>query len=156
GPLSHAAGLDLDVVFVVGMAEGLCPATHRDDSLLPDAERRRLPAGALREQSDTTARQHRSLLVALAAGRERVLTVPRGDHRSGRTRLASRWALDAVARLVGAPRVSDRDLLRIEHPDVVHVASYVDGLVAGPTPLDVREHELRTLLRWHHTGRDVR
>lgn len=156
GPLSHAAGLDLDVVFVVGMAEGLCPATHRDDSLLPDAERRKLPPGELREHADTTARQHRSLLVALAAGRERVLTVPRGDHRSGRTRLASRWALDAVAQLVGTSRVSDRDLLRVDHPDVVHVASYVDGLVTAATPLDVREHELRALLRWHEAGRDVR
>ena len=49
-PLSFAPGLDLDLVVVVGLAEGTLPGVVRDDSLLPDGERRRtggeLPLGA--------------------------------------------------------------------------------------------------------------
>ncbi|MGH9114152.1 MAG: hypothetical protein ACRDZN_17900, partial [Acidimicrobiales bacterium] len=39
GPLSFAVGLDLDLVIVLGMAEGSLPAADHDDSLLPDSER---------------------------------------------------------------------------------------------------------------------
>ena len=40
GHVSLGLGLDLDRVFVCGLAEGTFPARVRDDSLLPDADRR--------------------------------------------------------------------------------------------------------------------
>src|SRR5690606_4083644 len=39
GPLASAVGLDFDAVFVLGCAEGLCPAPRRDDAMLPDQVR---------------------------------------------------------------------------------------------------------------------
>src|SRR5699024_8948076 len=36
GPLDDAVGRDLDVVCVVGMAEGLLPVLHRPDPLVPE------------------------------------------------------------------------------------------------------------------------
>ena len=41
GPLSVVTGLDLDVVIVLGLAEGTLPAAHLEDSLLPDRDARR-------------------------------------------------------------------------------------------------------------------
>ena len=40
GSVSMGVGLDLDLVVVLGLAEGLFPSPTRDDSLLPDHERR--------------------------------------------------------------------------------------------------------------------
>ncbi len=39
GPLSSAAGHDLDAVFVVGLVEGFCPVARRDEAMLPERVR---------------------------------------------------------------------------------------------------------------------
>ena len=39
GSIDMGVGLDLDLVVVLGLAEGLCPSPTHDDSLLPDHER---------------------------------------------------------------------------------------------------------------------
>ena len=52
GPLAAAAGHDLDAVFVVGLAEGLCPMARRDEALLP--ERVRALAGVASSTRPTT------------------------------------------------------------------------------------------------------
>ena len=77
-------GLDFDVVMVVGMAEGLCPSPRREDTLLPD-EQRRLTDGELEQRVNRIHLDHRTFLAAIASGaRERVLLLPKGDHRNGR------------------------------------------------------------------------
>ena len=77
GHVALGLGLDLDRVFVCGLAEGTFPTRVRDDSLLPDADRRSTD-GALALRSSRVDDDHRRLLAALAsAGNERVLLYPR-------------------------------------------------------------------------------
>jgi ATP-dependent helicase/nuclease subunit B len=96
GPLSFAVGLDLDLVIVLGMAEGTLPAPVHDDSLLPDGERR-LAGGELPLRRDRVGREQRRLLAALAAADRHLLCAPRGDLRSSSERVASRWLVDLPA-----------------------------------------------------------
>ena len=89
-PLSFAVGLDLDLVIVLGMAEGSLPAAVVDDALLPDHERRRA-GGELPLRRERVSREHRHLLAALVAADRHVLCVPRGDLRVSSERVPSRW-----------------------------------------------------------------
>src|ERR1700685_2905759 len=92
GSISMGVGLDLDLVVVLGLAEGLFPSPTRDDSLLPDPER---PATGdelpLRPQS--VEREPRQLRAALPGATRQVLCVPRGDLRRNVERVPSRWVL---------------------------------------------------------------
>ncbi len=103
GQLSAGLGVDLDLVIVLGLAEGTLPTTPREDSLLPDSERR---AGGeeLRLRAGHIGVEHRHLLAALAASAsERVLLFPRGDLRRSIERMPSRWLLDTVEALASRP-----------------------------------------------------
>jgi RecB family exonuclease len=111
---------------VLGLAEGTLPGHHRDNSLLPDAEREQ-SSGELLTRVDRTVDEHRYLLSALAAAPERTVTVPRGDPRRGRTRLPSRWLSDAS--------------------DHVTVDSFTAGLRDGSAAASSADFDLRTLLR---------
>lgn len=145
GPLDHARARTATVVFVVGLAEGLCPAPSREDTLLPDAERRLARHGELALAGSRVTEQRRALLAAqAAAGRRCVLGFPRGDHRGGRTRLPSRWLLDVVGEITGV-RPSSEGLADVVHPHVRHVASFAAGLAAAPTATHATEHRLQLL-----------
>ena len=145
GPLEHARALDADVVFIVGLAEGLCPAPARDDTLLPDAERRRARYGELALATARVGSQHRALLAAMAAAREEcIVGFPRGDHRGGRTRLASRWLLDAVGAVTGQRPTSDQ-IDRLDHPSVVAVPSFEAAMRTAPTAAHASERRLQVL-----------
>lgn len=125
GRLSAVLGVDLDLVVLLGCAEGLLPSPVREDSLLPDDERRVTPE--LRPRSDRVAVEHRHLLAALAAARRRVLTAPRGDLRRSTERPESRW----LASLPVARRTT--------------VPSFAAGVAALSFPATAQEHALRTL-----------
>jgi hypothetical protein len=156
GRLGTAAALDVDVVFVLGCAEGFCPSVRREDSLLPDHERHRVPAEELPPRTSRhTAEQRRALLLALGAGtHERVLCAPRGDHRAGRTMLPSRWLIDAVSALVGT-HVTSGDLATLAHPAIQRVESFAHGVRTGATPVDGTERDLQVLQAWVDDGGDV-
>jgi RecB family exonuclease len=155
GPLVAGVGLDLDVVFLVGMAEGTCPSPARDDTLLPDADRALAVAGELPLRALSVDVQHRSFLVALAAGRRRrVLLAPRGDHRTGRSRLPSRWVLDTITALTGS-RVYSSDYPSLECEFLTRVSSFTAGLRAGGVPASPHERDLAALLRFAETGGDI-
>ena len=97
GKLADAAGRDLDVVIVLGAAEGLLPVPRREDPLLPTELTGRSPA-------DSTDAQHRVYRAALATSAgERIVTFPRGSLRGGAERVPSRWLLPALGALAGAP-----------------------------------------------------
>lgn len=144
GPLSFGAGVDLDLLVVVGMAEGTLPTTVRDDSLLPDHERERA-GGDLSRRAEGAGRQLHALLTALAGARRHVLVVPRGDLRRASERAPSRWATDVAAVLAGRP-LSGQELLGLEFPFVEHVASFDAGLRKVEFPATAQEHRLRALL----------
>ena len=127
-PLAAGVGLDLDAVFVLGMAEGTCPSFRRDDSLLPDEDRASAVAGELATRQQRLADQHRALLAGLAsASRQSTLTFPRGDLRDRRSRLASRWLLDSAAQRLGRPLFSS-DMEHLGPPVVETVASFAAGI----------------------------
>ena len=100
GPLGSAIGLDADVVFVVGLAEGMVPGRLHEDGLLPERVRA-LAGGQLAPLRNRFDRQHRYLLAALAAAPERVASFPRGDLRRSTARLPSRWLLPSLRALAG-------------------------------------------------------
>ena len=112
-PLASAVGLDLDEVFILGLAEGICPRPIREDTLLPDAERKLVGSGstvgALMQRSDHIIEERQRFLHAVSAGTSSTTLVsPRGDHRSGRERTASRWWVEAVRLLDGDPSVTSQ------------------------------------------------
>lgn len=122
GPLSSAVGLDLAAVFIVGAAEGLLPRMRRDEAILPE-EIRLHSLDQLESRAVSLRHQHRSFLAALAAAPEarRVITMPRGDLRSNRRLLPSRWLLDTASARSGTP---------------VHATDFVDGTVPAAAGVD--------------------
>jgi ATP-dependent helicase/nuclease subunit B len=147
GPVGLALGQDLDVVVVLGMAEGTFPTRPADDVLLPDRERARV-GDVLALAADAQAWQHHQLRAVLATARQQVvLCWPRGDLRRSTEHLASRWLLDVVGARTGE-RVWSHDVLQLRAPWVEHVASFGAGVAAASFPATAQEHRLRSLL--HH------
>ncbi|MEE9414356.1 MAG: PD-(D/E)XK nuclease family protein [Acidimicrobiales bacterium] len=146
GPIANAFGLELDRTIMVGLAEGVYPNHPRDDSLLPDHERRLL-AGELALRSDRMADQHRDFLACLAAASQgSVLCFPRGDLRRSTERTASRWLLDTTKALNGS-RISGADLSK--HRGTAwfsEVPSFAGGLARLDFPATDQEYGLRSLL----------
>src|SRR6185312_3073800 len=147
GSVGMGAGLDLDLVVILGLAEGLFPAPTHDDSLLPDHERS-VTADELPLRSQGVERQHRRLLAALAGARRQVLCVPRGDLRRNMERVPSRWVLQIAGALAGERWWSD-DLWHADERSfgwVNHVASFDAGLRRTGFAATAQEHRLRSLM----------
>ena len=141
GPIGTAVGHDLDAVFVLGATEGLLPIPRRDDAILPEAVRQ----ASLNQLEMKVARihhQHRAFLAVLEsapAGR-RTITFPRGDLRSSRHTLPSRWLLDTASQLAGT-KVHATDFHELGAEVVTHVGSFASGIrSAGPAAsIEVRD-----------------
>ncbi len=145
GSLRMGVGLELDLVIVLGMAEGSLPAPVRDDSLLPDHER--AAAGAeLPLKTDDLQRQHHELLAVLAGAGRHVLCVPRGDLRRNSDRVPSRWVLEIASTMAGG-RMSADNFLGSERDWLDHVASFDGGLRRVVFPATAQEYRLRSLLQ---------
>jgi RecB family exonuclease len=145
GHVALGLGLDLDRVFVCGLAEGTFPARVRDDSLLPDVDRR-ATEGALPLRAARVDDDHRRLLAALASASEaRVLLYPRGDLRRTTERMPSRFLLDTVEALAGTRHYVD-ELEGIDAPWFVHVPSFAAGIARVEFPATEQEHRLHELL----------
>jgi ATP-dependent helicase/nuclease subunit B len=142
-PLSFATGLDLDLVVVLGMAEGSLPAPVRDDALLPDGDRRQA-LGELALRRDRVGRDHRQVLAALASADRHVLCLPRGDLRASNQRVASRWLADVASDLAGARVTTDAlDDPATRAPWVHHVPSFAAGVSRSAFPATEQEYRLR-------------
>jgi ATP-dependent helicase/nuclease subunit B len=141
GPLSFAVGLDLDLVVVLGMAEGTLPAPVRDDSLLPDAERDRT-GGQLPLRRERVGRDHRRVLAALAAGDRHLLCLPRGDLRASSELVPSRWLAEVAGALAGERVPTDRLLARSE-PWLEGVPSFAHAVRTLSFPATEQEYRLR-------------
>lgn len=134
GPLSAAVGQDLDAVFILGCAEGLLPAARRDDAVLPDRLREK-SLDQIDLKRDRIHHQYRELSAALSAAPKgkRTLLFPRGDLRSSRNALPSRWLLDTASALAGTKvHATDFEALAEskEVPEVRLVSSYAWALRA--------------------------
>ena len=153
GPLAMAPGLDLDTVFVLGMAEGICPSPRNEDALLPDDDRA-ATSGELIGRDERLDDQHRMFLAALAAGTtQRVLVFPRGDLRGSRTRLPSRWLLDTASVHHGS-RVHSSQFALLGSPVVHEVPSFTAGLQQAPAAASLADRDLQVLdAYWRDGGR---
>ena len=149
GTPASALGVDLDVVVVLGLAEGLTPTRPREDSLLPDVARRSVEA-ELRPRDERAGIEHRHLLAALAGARtRRILIFPRGDLRRRTEHAPSRWLADAVERLAG------RRTLPPRAPWLETVASFAGRVRGVRVPATARQYTLRALA-FAPPGRDGR
>jgi RecB family exonuclease len=148
-PIGLAPGIDVDVSFVVGLAEGVLPGRERDDPLLPDRERV-MAGGGLADKPHRIDDERDALVAALASGRAaRMVTVPQADLRQRRARIPSRWALDIAGRLVGADVYSD-DLVGLasDTGPVRRVLSQQAGLAGATEPASLHDRDIRDLLAW--------
>ena len=153
GHVALGLGLDLDRVFVCGLAEGLFPTRVRDDSLLPDADRR-ATEGALPLRAARVDDDHRRLLAALAgASEQRVLLFPRGDLRRTTERVPSRFLVEAIG-AAGTERLPD-DINDLRADWYTPVPSFAAGLARVEFPATEQEHRLRSLLDHTRAGRPV-
>jgi ATP-dependent helicase/nuclease subunit B len=153
GHVGLGLGLDLDRVFVLGLAEGMLPRPYRDDSLLPDAERA-AAGGALELRSERIHVEHRQLLAALAAASDvRILFHPRGDLRRSAERVPSRWLLDTAARLSRRDRIWSDELTGLRTQSwMTEIPSFAGALARLSWPATPQEYDTRSLLG-HHRSR---
>ena len=155
GRIDAVVGLDLDVVYVLGMIEGVFPARPRDDALLPDAER--IAAGdELPLRGARAADAHRDYLAALAAAPQRVLSFARGDQRRGREQRPSPWLLASLGAIEGSGRrLFSRDLPTLGTvPGYRMVPSLTAAIRSSGEPASLDDRDLRSLLVWgEHVGR---
>jgi ATP-dependent helicase/nuclease subunit B len=140
-PLSFAAGLDLDLVVVLGMAEGSLPAPVRDDALLPDGDRLRA-SDQLDLRRARVGRDHRRVIAALAAAGRHVLCLPRGDLRASNERVPSRWLVDVATALAGE-RVRSDALVAHRAGWLDSVPSFAHGVRHAAFPATEQEYRLR-------------
>lgn len=122
GPLAGAVGLDVDVVVILGAAEGQLPPRPTGDPLLSDADRE---LAGLPTADARSARLHR-VLRAVVATSAVTITLPRGDLRATSQVLASRW-ISEWAEQIGTTTVE----------------SHHAGLEATRFPVSSSEHRLR-------------
>lgn len=159
GRVADAMGTDFDVVFLLGMTEGLMPPRSRDDPLLPDRERS-TGGEEMPLRAGGRAEQRREYLAALAAGRQSVLVHPRSDLRGQRGKLPAPWLLETASRLEGRSLFSaDLDSLS-ERSWLTTVPSFESALARGgaysgdgrlPVASE-QEYNLRSLLDWRASG----
>jgi ATP-dependent helicase/nuclease subunit B len=146
GPVSIAAGIELDRAVVLGLAEGTFPPRRLEDSLLHDDERR-AAAGQLLLRADRVHDDHRHLLAAMAAAAETALSFPRGDLRRHGDRAASRWLLADAARLSGQDSLFTEELEAQPAGWLHQVPSYAAGLARVAFPATAQDLRLAAMLR---------
>lgn len=130
GSLTGAAGLDADLVIVLGAADGILPAPPSIDPLVSDADRR---TAGLATSDAVAARAHRQFLGVLESASRVVITSPRGDLRAATVRQPSRWLAALTSH--GAADAG---------PVATHVvASHAAALLRVPFPAHASEHRLR-------------
>jgi len=143
GSAALALGVELDRLWVCGLAEGVFPAPPADDPLLADAARQAL-AGELPLRRGRIGDEQRALIGALAStSGERTLCFPRGDLRRNTEHVPSRFLLDTVEMLTGR-RVVDAETEA--EPWYTVVPSYVYGLAHASFPPTRHELDVRAAL----------
>jgi ATP-dependent helicase/nuclease subunit B len=163
GDVQEAIGLDLDVVYVVGMVDGAFPVPRAEDVLLPNRERARA-AGEVPLRERDAAESRRDVLAALRSAREGVLSYARYDQRHGRELRPARVLVELLEALAGdGRRFSRRELVAGPLPSLADgkfqfVASFADAVrdVEGcDDAVSEADWCLRSLTRWVATGGSV-
>ncbi|MET3808554.1 RecB family exonuclease [Nakamurella sp. UYEF19] len=141
GPVSAAVGLDLDVVYVVGLAEDTYPGRSHVDALLPDGVRDAVPQ--LSGSKDRVGQQLRQLLAAFAAAPQVVATFPRGDLRRSTLRLPSRWLLPSLRQLSGVEKLAATQWETGQSAAIVGSPSFAGSLLRTTRLATAQEWRIR-------------
>ena len=132
-PLSAAIGLDVDVLYVAGLAEDGYPGRLAEDALLLERVRD-LSHGELASYRDRLDAKHRHLLAAFDAAPRVVACFPRGDLRRSTRRLPSRWLLPTLRALTGNRRLAATEWESARSADIRSSPSYARSLTTVPMP----------------------
>ncbi|MDQ6754335.1 MAG: PD-(D/E)XK nuclease family protein, partial [Actinomycetota bacterium] len=97
GPLRDGVGRDLDLVILLGVAEGLAPGRMREDPLLPDSVKRSAGPGLPDIDARFDAAKTRFHRV-LSTGAETIVMAPRGNLRGGGSYELSRWISSGLSK----------------------------------------------------------
>jgi len=143
GSAQLALGVELDRLWVCGLAEGVFPSPPADDPLLADSDRQAL-AGELPLRRDRIGDDQRALLAAFAATTgDRTLCFPRGDLRRNTEHVPSRFLLDTIEALTGRREI---DAAVEAEKWFTLVPSYVSGLAHAAFPPTRHELDVRAAL----------
>ncbi|HVX20393.1 MAG TPA: PD-(D/E)XK nuclease family protein [Acidimicrobiales bacterium] len=159
GRVADMVGLDLDLLCVVGMADGAFPERSADDVLVPDRERESSGADVPRRTA-AAAEGRRDYLAALASARTTVLSFAAGDQRQGRALRPCRLLLDTLGAVAGADRrLYAGDLAALAPgPGYEAVPSYAAAVAGRPgsaEPASPADWDLQQLVRTVQAGRRV-
>ena len=148
GPVSQARGLDLDRIWVVGLAEDMYPGRQQEGALLPEPLRATTPG--LLTARDRVGRLERDLTRAFAAAAQVTATFPRGDLRASTEKLPSRLLLPSLRLLVGRPHLAATTWQSAPSvPTVIECASHAAGVRNTPSPATEQEWAMRSALAAH-------
>ncbi len=133
----------------------MLPAPRRDDAVLPDVARANAN-GELELRAGQLGEQHRQFLAAIASAPEgrRTLLFPRGDLRSSRESLPSRWLLDSASERAGRP-IRATDFAALGEPVVDVVPSHHAGLSNAAVHGSIVERDLAAVERHVAIGGDA-
>jgi len=149
-PIGAAAGMEFDLVHIVGMAEGALPPRPKEDPLVPDRDRRAAggPAAGLPLAEASLEDERYSYLAALAAAGSAVLSYPAASGQRGQ--FASHWLLEAASGLEGAAVYSSTLRALRDRPWLTVIASAEHALasVRTETPADAHDYDMESLWRW--------
>jgi hypothetical protein len=153
--VASAQGMDFEVVYIVGMAEGVFPPRIADDALLPDRIRATLPENENLPLRDAKRIEERRLfLAALASGQQRILSYPRTDTSSQRGQFPSPWFVSEAGVLYG-DYVRSTEIEKLEHEQwlsVIYSAQHSLSHSSNLTPADTHDYDLASIVRWHKNG----
>ncbi len=154
-PFAFAAGMDFDVVWLVGMIEGAAPPAITPDPLLPESSWR--AAGGPSRIEERIAAERYDYLAAAASAPRRFLSYPVADAASQRQAHPSRWLLEQASALEGRTvhtsglgRLGDRPWLTVDVSAQQSLAALPDTSLA-----DGHDYRLNRLLRWGGMDRPV-
>lgn len=132
-PLDVAASLDLDVVYVVGVADSVWPGKPGTDPLLPERVVRTLNGVGLPRTQERIEAKRRALVAALSGAGETVVTFPRGSLRASSTLLPSRWLEATLREISGDASLLVSQWQKVPAGDrLIALPSYAAGVKAGP------------------------
>ncbi|MDP6548482.1 MAG: PD-(D/E)XK nuclease family protein [Dehalococcoidia bacterium] len=158
-PAAAAQGMQFDLVFLTGMAEGCFPPHAADDPMLPDSMREAAGKGAgLPLRRDRRIDERRSFLAVLASGGRRILSYPRTSASARRGQHPSPWFLEAAGRLNGSP-VSSADIGKLGSQtwlSVIHSSEHSLEFVKRLTPADAHDYDVESVARWSGLGHRLR
>jgi len=169
-PLYSARGMEFDVIYIPGMAEGAFPPPAYDDAVIPDGLKKQLGDGALLAlRSTRRLNDRRTFLAAASAGQRVVLSYPRAGIEGQKIAYPASWLIReaqvlhqkapcAVKEKTEDPPTSTVSSANLEtfdgEPWLTAVQSVQQGLesMGGLAPADIHDYDMSSFARWCSSG----